>query len=447
MQAEADGLPVREAAEPGGGLDGVADGVAEVEHGAQARLLLVALHDPGLVLDGAGDQLLGHGAGRERRARQQPHAAQHGAPGEQAVLGDLGGAAAELARRQRVERAQVRQHQARLVERADVVLAGAEVHGDLAADGRVHLGEQRRRHLHEADAALVGGRHEPGQVADHAAAEGDQRVAAPQPAVVQHAVELLGAGEVLLPLARRQDDLRGAQVGRQQAPARPVEVQRRHVLVAEHDDLSLAAQLAHGGAQLLEDATAHQDRIRARRGVHRQALHRAPPSARLRATSVTSDSSDAISAAMSRGDRASTSTIAVATSRYRGSRPASKAPNEASSVARGLSASPTARTRSHSTPAGAASQTTCGRRASAARTSSLSTAPPPSASTQGRSQSLGAGRGDDLRLQSAKRGLSAVREDDVDRAGLRDDEVVGVDEGDAERRRQLAPDGALARRP
>ena len=125
------------------------DGVPEVEHRAQPGLALVALHHAGLVADGTRHELLRHGLGGERSPRQLLHAAKHIAAGEEAVLGHFRGAAAELPVGQRLQRAQVRQHEARLVERADVVLAGAEVDGHLAADRGVHLGEQRRRHLHE----------------------------------------------------------------------------------------------------------------------------------------------------------------------------------------------------------------------------------------------------------------------------------------------------------
>ena len=45
----------------------------------------------------------------------------------------------------------------------------------LAADRRIDLREQRRRHLHERHAALVDRRGEAGEVADDAAAERDQR--------------------------------------------------------------------------------------------------------------------------------------------------------------------------------------------------------------------------------------------------------------------------------
>ena len=60
----------------------------------------------------------------------------------------------------------------RRVEGADQVLAGREVHADLAADGRVHLRQQRGRHLHQADAAQEGRGREARHVADDAAADG-----------------------------------------------------------------------------------------------------------------------------------------------------------------------------------------------------------------------------------------------------------------------------------
>jgi hypothetical protein len=66
----------------------------------------------------------------------------------------------------------------RLVERADHVLAERMVDRRLAADRRVHLREQRRRHLQVRDAALVDRGREAGEVADDAAAERDQHGAA-----------------------------------------------------------------------------------------------------------------------------------------------------------------------------------------------------------------------------------------------------------------------------
>ena len=68
----------------------------------------------------------------------------------------------------------VGEHGDRLVKRADHVLRARVVHGGLAADGGVDLCEQRRRNLHEVDAALEASRGITRHVADHAAAERDE---------------------------------------------------------------------------------------------------------------------------------------------------------------------------------------------------------------------------------------------------------------------------------
>jgi hypothetical protein len=52
------------------------------------------------------------------------------------------------------------------------------IDGGLAADARVHLGEQRGRHLDEGHAALEGRGGEAGEIADDAAAERDDRAVA-----------------------------------------------------------------------------------------------------------------------------------------------------------------------------------------------------------------------------------------------------------------------------
>jgi hypothetical protein len=91
------------------------------------------------------------------------------------VLDHLGETGAQLPLRQRRERVRVGEHELRLVERADHVLAARMVDRGLAAHRRVDLREQRRRHLDERHAALVGRGGEAGEVADHAAAERHDR--------------------------------------------------------------------------------------------------------------------------------------------------------------------------------------------------------------------------------------------------------------------------------
>ena len=55
--APGDRFAVQELAVVGGGLDGVADGVAEVEDHAQAGFLLVLADDLGLDADAGGDDM------------------------------------------------------------------------------------------------------------------------------------------------------------------------------------------------------------------------------------------------------------------------------------------------------------------------------------------------------------------------------------------------------
>ena len=83
------------------------------------------------------------------------------------------------------------------MERADQVLAERVVDADLAADRAVHLRQQRRRHVHERDAAQEGGRGEAGDVADDAAADGDEGAAAVGAAADERVVDRDTAAGVL----------------------------------------------------------------------------------------------------------------------------------------------------------------------------------------------------------------------------------------------------------
>ena len=98
----------------------------------------------------------------------------------------------------------------RLVEGADHVLAARMVDRGLAADRRVDLREQRGRHLHESDAALVDRGGEAGQVADHAAAQGDDQAVAPAARGEQGVEHLLHALPALRLLAVGNHDLGNA---------------------------------------------------------------------------------------------------------------------------------------------------------------------------------------------------------------------------------------------
>ncbi len=97
---------------------------------------------------------------------------------DDAVLDDLGQAAAELAVRQGPQGLGVDPDADRLVERADDVLGAGMIDADLAADRAVDLRQQGRRNHDQGEPAGECGGDEAGEVADHAAAQGDdQRMA------------------------------------------------------------------------------------------------------------------------------------------------------------------------------------------------------------------------------------------------------------------------------
>ncbi len=109
---------------------------------------------------------------------------------DEPVLDHLGQARAQFARREGCQRTEVRNHGTGLMKRPDQVLAARVIHAGLAADGGIDLRQQRRRHLHEIDAALITGRRKSGDVADHAAAECDDAGVAIQPGAHERVEDL-----------------------------------------------------------------------------------------------------------------------------------------------------------------------------------------------------------------------------------------------------------------
>ena len=156
-------------------FDGVREGVAEIEDGAQPVVALVLGDDFGLDFAAAPD-----GIGQCRRIARHQRVDMGFDPVEKShvvnwpVFDHLGQAGTEFARRQGAQGRQVAQHELRLIERADHVLAQRVVDGRLAAHGRIDLRQQRGRHLYERNTAHVAGRCETRHVAHHAAAKRKQ---------------------------------------------------------------------------------------------------------------------------------------------------------------------------------------------------------------------------------------------------------------------------------
>ena len=138
------------------------------------------------------------GIAREERRQVGGDAIEQRPAGDHAVLDDFVQPGAELAARQRRQQRRIDDDRERLVEGADQVLAERVVDADLAADRAVDLRQQRRRHLDDRDAAQVGRRGEAGDVADDAAADGDDRRWRDPPRADQRVVDAHRPSETFL---------------------------------------------------------------------------------------------------------------------------------------------------------------------------------------------------------------------------------------------------------
>ncbi len=130
------------------------------------------------------------------------------------------------------------------MEGADQVLAERGVDAGLAADRAVDLGQQTRRDLHEIDAAQQGRRGKAGQIADDAAAQGDEHRAALDAATEHPFGEPPEMLEVLGFLAGRQDHARLCDPGGGEAGAQRLEIMRGDIFVGDDDHLAPPQQRA-----------------------------------------------------------------------------------------------------------------------------------------------------------------------------------------------------------
>src|SRR5215210_159744 len=123
-------------------LEGVADGVAVVQDGAQSSFQLVFGDYVSFEADRVEDEPLQRVEVARTGGPDQVEVGVKVSSREQAHLDRLGKAVGDLTLRQRGEPVQVRRHQAGPDEGADQVLTLGEIHPDLAADGAVHHGKK-----------------------------------------------------------------------------------------------------------------------------------------------------------------------------------------------------------------------------------------------------------------------------------------------------------------
>ncbi len=244
------------------GLQGVAEGVAEIEQGPLAALALVRGDDLGLHFNTPGN-------GLQRRLRVQgqyvaimgPQPFEKIGIAQQAVLDDFGIAAAHFAGGQGGQHVEVAQHQARLPEGADQVLALFVIDRRLAADRAVDLGQQRRRDLDEVDAAHIDGAGKAGQVADDAAAQGQHHVLAVESVFKQGVEHELEAVIGFAFLAGGHDHRVDAVAGRFESHAQRRLVQRCYVAVGDDHNAFVGQERRNPGDSLLQEPLADDNLV------------------------------------------------------------------------------------------------------------------------------------------------------------------------------------------
>ena len=183
---------------------------------------------------------------------------------KQSVFRDLGIAGAKLALRQRVEQRGIGEHQHRLMERADEILAVRRVDAGLAADRGVDLRQQRGRHLHEIKPAPHAGRGKAGEIADHAAAQRDHQIIALDARRDQRVADLFEGGVVFRSLARRHDDVRTRDLRRLERGLGVSEMMIGNRLVSDDGGLGVRPQRFETRAKRSEQPAADDDVIAAR---------------------------------------------------------------------------------------------------------------------------------------------------------------------------------------
>ena len=174
-------LAVAQRPETPGGLEGMAERVAEVEKAARTLVPRVLRDESGLHPRGSGEQV------QERRLVARRDRGQRGrGPGGQVTVGDprrlerLDQAGAIVAVGQRREAGRVDQNRSGRMEGPDEVLAAGMVDPGLAADRGVGHPGRRRRDRVPGHAAQQDRRGEPHDVGDDAAPHREERVVAAQ---------------------------------------------------------------------------------------------------------------------------------------------------------------------------------------------------------------------------------------------------------------------------
>ena len=203
--APGDSFAMQQLPVSGGGFDGVADGVAEIENHAQTAFVLIGGHDGGFHADGGDDDLLQCVGFKLKQARGvRFHEAEQRSVANDARLQAFDEAGAQLALRKSGQEIDVGDDCGGMVEGSDEIFAFGKIDAGFAADGRVNLCQKRGGNLNETNAAHVDSGQKSADIADDAAAEGDEQRAAIGTGGSKLAAEFFQAGKNLESFAGRQ---------------------------------------------------------------------------------------------------------------------------------------------------------------------------------------------------------------------------------------------------
>ena len=210
-------------------LHGVAQGVAQVQKSPAAPVKFVRRH---------GVPLQGNAPGDDRLPLLPYRGLLQGGKEpfieKDAILDDLGAAAAVLPLRQGREQRRVTEDQGRLVEAARLILPRGEVDAGLSTHGGVHRGQKARGHLAECHAPLIGGGGKAREIPGDAASQGYQDVASGQAAAPQEVQERGIGREVFGRLPRREGEGNGAEARFLQRGCQPGAVEGKDGLIRRH---------------------------------------------------------------------------------------------------------------------------------------------------------------------------------------------------------------------
>ena len=138
------------------------------------------------------------------------------------------------------------------------------IDADLAANRAVHLREERRRHVRERDAAQVGRGRESRHVADHPAAEGNDRRCAIGVRVHERVVDARDGRHLLVALAVGHEDRLRLLLAADRACERR-SVQPPHERARDHEAARRRTESVERMPDACDCAVGDHDRVRARR--------------------------------------------------------------------------------------------------------------------------------------------------------------------------------------